>query len=302
MKKYHRGLVSVIITTHNRKEMLVKAIESVLGQTYKKLECIVVDDASTDGTREHITEYINNKRILYYYISENESRGGNYARNVGLENASGDVVAFLDDDDEWLSTKIEKQLFKLSEENQFVYCGRIFGTGIDFHKLYEEDIENCKYKEGNLSKEVLVHVIGVTSTIMVKHQLIDKVGKFDENLKAWQEYDLCIRLLQNTKAAIVRENLVLYRMQIDDKSRNTNNIDKWIESTQLIEKKYKELFKQLGLMDCLRRKLYKCIDGYNRAKNANNVFLKRKYWFSIVLNPAVVMIAVIKKLCPNSGL
>ena len=302
MKKYHRGLVSVIITTHNRKEMLVKAIESVLGQTYKKLECIVVDDASTDGTREHITEYINNKRILYYYISENESRGGNYARNVGLENASGDVVAFLDDDDEWLSTKIEKQLFKLSEENQFVYCGRIFGTGIDFHKLYEEDIENCKYKEGNLSKEVLVHVIGVTSTIMVKHQLIDKVGKFDENLKAWQEYDLCIRLLQNTKAAIVRENLVLYRMQIDDKSRNTNNIDKWIESTQLIEKKYKDLFKQLGLMDCLRRKLYKCIDGYNRAKNANNVFLKRKYWFSIVLNPAVVMIAVIKKLCPNSGL
>lgn len=302
MKKYHRGLVSVIITTHNRKEMLVKAIESVLGQTYKKLECIVVDDASTDGTREHITEYINNKRILYYYISENESRGGNYARNVGLENASGDVVAFLDDDDEWLSTKIEKQLFKLSEENQFVYCGRIFGTGIEFYKLYEEDIKNCKYKEGDLSKEVLVHVIGVTSTIMVKHQLIDKVGKFDENLKAWQEYDLCIRLLQNTKAAIVRENLVLYRMQIDDKSRNTNNIDKWIESTQLIEKKYKELFKQLGLMDCLRRKLYKCIDGYNRAKNANNVFLKRKYWFSIVLNPAVVMIAVIKKLCPNSGL
>lgn len=302
MKKYHRGLVSVIITTHNRKEMLVKAIESVLGQTYKKLECIVVDDASTDGTREHITEYINNKRILYYYISENESRGGNYARNVGLENASGDVVAFLDDDDEWLSTKIEKQLFKLSEENQFVYCGRIFGTGIEFYKLYEEDIKNCKYKEGDLSKEVLVHVIGVTSTIMVKHQLIDKVGKFDENLKAWQEYDLCIRLLQNTKAAIVRENLVLYRMQIDDKSRNTNNIDKWIESTQLIEKKYKELFKQLGLMDCLRRKLYKCIDGCNRAKNANNVFLKRKYWFSIVLNPAVVMIAVIKKLCPNSGL
>ncbi len=302
MKKYHRGLVSVIITTHNRKEMLVKAIESVLGQTYKKLECIVVDDASTDGTREHITEYINNKRILYYYISENESRGGNYARNVGLENASGDVVAFLDDDDEWLSTKIEKQLFKLSEENQFVYCGRIFGTGIEFYKLYEEDIKNCKYKEGDLSKEVLVHVIGVTSTIMVKHQLIDKVGKFDENLKAWQEYDLCIRLLQNTKAAIVREDLVLYRMQIDDKSRNTNNIDKWIESTQLIEKKYKELFKQLGLMDCLRRKLYKCIDGYNRAKNANNVFLKRKYWFSIVLNPAVVMIAVIKKLCPNGGL
>ena len=123
MKKYHRGLVSVIITTHNRKEMLVKAIESVLGQTYKKLECIVVDDASTDGTREHITEYINNKRILYYYISENESRGGNYARNVGLENASGDVVAFLDDDDEWTKDKIEKQMqaIKASDNIGLVY-------------------------------------------------------------------------------------------------------------------------------------------------------------------------------------
>lgn len=302
MNKYVKGLVSIIITTHNRKEMLAKAIESVLNQTYKNLECIVVDDASTDGTREYITEYINNNRICYYYIPKNESKGGNYARNVGLENASGDVIAFLDDDDEWLSTKIEKQLLKLSEENQFVYCGRIFGTGIEFYKLYEEDIKNCKYKEGDLSKEVLVHVIGVTSTIMVKHQLIDKVGNFDEDLKAWQEYDLCIRLLQNTKAAIVRENLVLYRMQIEDKNRNTNNIDKWIESTKLIEKKYKELFKHLGVMDCFRRKLYKYIDGYNRAKNAKNVFLKRKYWFLIVLNPGVLMIAVIKKLCSNSGL
>lgn len=302
LNQYSNGLVSVIITTHNRKKLLVKAIESVLNQTYKKLECIVVDDASDDGTMDYIMDYISNHKIIYHYIPKSKSHGGNHARNIGLEHAQGEMVAFLDDDDEWLPTKLDKQVCKLTSSVRFVYCGRIIGEGIDFCKLKEENIENKKYKDGDLSKEVLVHVIGVTSTIMVRHDLLDEVGKFDENLNAWQEYDLCIRLLQKTTAAIVRENLVLYRIQMSDKNKNTNNIDNWIASTQLIEKKYKNFFSQLGVIDKARRKLYKCIDGYNRAKNAKKERLKWKFILEMMLDPSVLIIAVIKKINPKCGL
>ena len=91
-------LVSAIITTHNRAELLTRAIESVLGQTYQEMEVIVVDDASTDNTSDVCAKY----PIKYIYIPEAESQGGNYARNLGIRAAKGEYCAFLDDDDYWL--------------------------------------------------------------------------------------------------------------------------------------------------------------------------------------------------------
>lgn len=83
--------VSAIITTHNREGLLKRAIESVLNQTYKNLECIVVDDNSTDNTREVCNQF----PVNYIYIPKEETRGGNYARNLGIKAASGDYCAFL---------------------------------------------------------------------------------------------------------------------------------------------------------------------------------------------------------------
>lgn len=91
-------LVSAIITTHNRAELLTRAIESALGQTYREIEVIVVDDASTDNTREVCEKY----PIHYIHIPKAESRGGNYARNLGIRAVKGEYCAFLDDDDYWL--------------------------------------------------------------------------------------------------------------------------------------------------------------------------------------------------------
>ena len=301
MADYIKGLVSAIITTHNRKELLVKAIDSVLTQTYSNIECIIIDDASDDGTEAHISQYIE-RGVIYHYIPKEESKGGNYARNQGLKLAKGEIVAFLDDDDEWLPSKIEKQVACIKSNVGFVYCGRLFEYDGDRNNLGYENINDPKYKEGDLSKEVLVHVICVTSTMLVLHHLIDDVGGFDEQLKAWQEYDLSIRLLQITEAAIVRENLTIYRVQKTDKSKNTNNVIKWIESTEVIERKYFELFNDLDGKAKSRRKLYKCIDGYNRAKNANNTDIKRKFVLKALLDPRVLLVAIEKKLYPRHGI
>ena len=123
----NKPLVSAIITTHNRIELLKRAILSVKNQTYPNIEIIVVNYNSNDGTTEYLNKLSDSSsNILHVYISPDESRGGNYARNQGINNAGGDYVAFLDDDDEWMPEKIEKQmeLFQQDPLYGMVYCGR----------------------------------------------------------------------------------------------------------------------------------------------------------------------------------
>ena len=93
-------MVSAIVTTHNRRKLVKKAIDSVLSQTYKQIECIVVDDAGTDDTSVFLKEYIEKGLIQYIYIPREKSKGGNHARNQGIKASKGEYIAFLDDDDE----------------------------------------------------------------------------------------------------------------------------------------------------------------------------------------------------------
>ena len=108
--------VSVIMPVYNVENYVERSIKSVINQTYKNIECIVVDDASTDGTKEYLNNYILESKIKYLYINQRESKGGNHARNIGIQVANGKYVAFLDDDDEWLPHKIERQM-KIVAEN-----------------------------------------------------------------------------------------------------------------------------------------------------------------------------------------
>lgn len=108
----HTPLVTAIITTHNRNNLVGRAIESVLNQTYENLECIVVDDASVVSAEVVCKNY----PVEFIYIPKKESKGGNHARNVGIKAAKGEYVAFLDDDDYWLPTKIEKQVALILEK------------------------------------------------------------------------------------------------------------------------------------------------------------------------------------------
>src|SRR3989338_8677774 len=99
--------VSVIIPTHNRPELLKRAVKSVLNQTYKDLEVIVVDDGLEKRADETVNSF-NDSRLKY--IQHPEEKGGSAARNTGIKNSSGEFIAFLDDDDEWLPEKLEIQI------------------------------------------------------------------------------------------------------------------------------------------------------------------------------------------------
>ena len=142
--------VSVIIPTHNRSQLLKRAIGSVLNQTYSKLECIVVDDASTDETTEVVASF-NDDRIRCFRHKIN--RHASAARNTGIRHSKGELIAFLDDDDEWMDGKLEQQVNLLQKSPQnigLVYCW------MSYMKSEEELYNNKPILKGYIFKDMIV--------------------------------------------------------------------------------------------------------------------------------------------------
>ena len=130
MNNYSSGLVSIITPLYNGKNYIVSTMESVIDQTYKNWEMIIVDDGSTDGSKELVEEFLSNRKESRIKLFENPSNLGISAtRNSGLEKAKGQYICFLDSDDLWDQNKIEKELSFLQEVRKkdtkaaFVYCG-----------------------------------------------------------------------------------------------------------------------------------------------------------------------------------
>lgn len=263
--------VSAIITTHNRSCLLERAIKSVLAQTYSMIELIVVDDASIDNTKDVCKKY----DLQYIHIPMEESKGGNYARNIGIKAAAGDYIAFLDDDDYWLPEKIEKQVeLILTKECEFVFCGRKIEYVNKDCIEYENELPPQEYS-GDMSKKILYNICTVTSCIFCSRKALFEVGLFDENLKFWQEYDLSIRLAQRQPFYYVSEPLTVYRIETKDKNRLTNNYNGWKDATKLIKFKYKDMYATLKLYEIFQYYALFFGDSYIRLKQVG----KKNYAF-----------------------
>lgn len=234
-------LLSVVITTHNRKNLVVRAIESAITQTYKNIEIVIVSDGSTDGTSEIIcSQYSNIKKIKFYEY--HPAQGANYARNYGASKAEGEYIAFLDDDDVWHADKAEKQLEKFMEDSEvgLVTAG--------MHFIYVNNKSESNYipiVNRDSSKDILIkNVIGGTPAVMMKRSMFEDVGGFDISLGALQDYDLWVRLCQNTKVGVVSETCV-DAYDYFDPEKISNNCDRYIEAYKNIEVKYQELYRAI---------------------------------------------------------
>lgn len=266
-------LVSAIITTHNRLELLKRAVESVYAQTYPDIELIVVDDASTDGTKEYCASQ------SFQTIRIGESRGGNHARNLGIKAAKGYYVAFLDDDDVWLPEKIEKQVQIIENKDcELVNGGRLVelieGESVKYIE-YLPSQDHC----GDMSRKILQAICTTTSIILVKRQALLDVGMFDENLKFWQEYELTIRLAQRKPFYFVNEPLITYRLDLKDKNRLTNKFYEWKRTVKQIHDKHKALYDNLTFRETLGAHLVVCIDACGRCDACGLIILLCWYSF-----------------------
>lgn len=276
MKQIH-CLVSAIITTHNRKELLKRAVTSVLGQTYKNIELIVVDDSSTDGTNQYC---LANSKIKYIFIPNEESKGGNYARNLGIEAAQGEYVAFLDDDDYWLPEKIEKQI-SLAENKlcNVVYCGQRLEI-VSGNIVRYKDVLPYPQRNGDMHKQILMRFCTLSSCLFIKRTTLIEAGCFDENLKFWQDYELTIRLAQNNFFYFVNEPLTVYRVNAKDKNRLTNKYYGWKQAVKYIHKKHEKLYDNLNLLERFISNMLVLQDAVYRAKSSGLISKYLIFWIA----------------------
>lgn len=200
-------LVSVVIPTYNRANQVVTAIKSVLEQTYQNIEIIVVDDGSTDGSAQQIAKFGNK---IKYLVKQNG--GVSSARNYGIRHSQGELIAFLDSDDIFLPDKIKKQVTFLDNNPDFglVLCDYYH---IDSHdKRTGQSTRRDHFpRDGQLLKEVLFHPSLAPSSVLVRKDILNVVGLFDESLKTAEDFDLHLKLARITNIGLVAEPLFDYR-------------------------------------------------------------------------------------------
>ena len=215
----NKTLVSVIIPTHNRDQLILRAVNSVLCQTYRKFECIIIDDCSNDDTEKNIKS-INDIRIVYLRHKKQKYASG--ARNTGIKHAKGELIAFLDDDDEWYPTKLEKQvrlISRLPKKIGMIYCWMDYFD--NKNHLIREVHPRLK---GNVFKYVLdSQRLGGCPTLMVRKQVIHKIGNFDETLKRGNDGDFIRRVTQRYEVDYVPEVLVKVHVDCNIKSITYND-------------------------------------------------------------------------------
>lgn len=192
---------SVIIPTYNRAYLIGNAVKSVINQTYKEWELIIVDDGSIDNTKEVIDEFINSdKRVMYYY---KENGGQNSALNHGLKYAQGKYVAFLDSDDIWVETKLEKVLKKYETDEEI---GCVYHWACRMEN--EETITHKSNFEGYCYRDVLRQgFMSAQICLSCKRDCLSYLGNYDEQFRCYQDDDICFELAKNFKIGLVKEVL-----------------------------------------------------------------------------------------------
>lgn len=197
-------LISVIIPTYNRASLIKRSAQSVLNQTYKNLELIIVDDGSTDNTEEVINS-IKDERIVYV---KQQNQGCCAARNKGIDLAKGEYIAFQDSDDVWHSDKLEKQIETLKQNNADVVFCKIFKHGNIVKK-----IEPRQIKLGFLPKDILP--INIFPQTLFGKKEIFLNNKFDENMKAIEDFEILLRIQKKCSIFCMNEAMVDYYVQPD---------------------------------------------------------------------------------------
>ena len=236
------ALVSIIITTYKGTDTLERAIRSVLNQTYKDIEVIVVDDNEPDSVfRMHTKGIINrftDSRIIYIECSKHIN--GAYARNVGIRKARGGYISFLDDDDYYCSKRVERCVSEL--ESQLEYSS-VYTNALVIFENYISSITSVQ-ESGNLQKKLLLNknLLGTGSNMFFSRVAVENTGFFDESFERHQDVEYMIRFFEKNKILALPEYLVV---KVNNNGKNIPDINK------LDEIKRKFIFKFLPMINKL---------------------------------------------------
>ena len=218
-RQYH---ISVVIPTYNRANTIERALQSVLAQTRSAQEIIVVDDGSTDDTAELIeTKFADS--VVYHYQS---NRGVSHARNTGIKIASGDWIAFLDSDDEWLPGKLQAQVEALNKQSDYLFCHT---DEIWMRNGKRVNPMNKHGKSGgHIFERCLPLCVISPSSVLMRKSLFEIIGWFDESMPACEDYDYWLRFCSQYPVLYVDvPQLVKYGGHQDQLSRKYWGMDQF---------------------------------------------------------------------------
>jgi glycosyltransferase involved in cell wall biosynthesis len=245
-------LVSVIMPTYNCAPYLAEAIDSVLLQAGVNIEVIVVDDGSTDSTKEVVEKY----RHRITYISQVLRRGPSAARNVGIQYASGEWIAFQDADDIWDPEKLSMQLDAL---RGYPDAGLVFADALVFRG--REVVQNSLSSEhlktwcgrnatqapdiyyGHVYSKLLLRNCICTISVVLPRKVLDEVGMFDATLKIGEDYDLWLRIARNHPVVYIDRTFCKYRLRDNGLSGSLQvRFSRWLQAHTAVREKHRSSY------------------------------------------------------------
>jgi len=213
-----KPLVSAIVATYNRAHTIGEAIESIVRQSYDNVEIIIVDDGSTDHTLQKLAEF--GKRIT---VISQKNAGPAAARNRGIKESSGEIVTFLDSDDLWLPSYIERHVNLLRNAGESVPCS-LANSWLEFsdgQRLTSFEVGLLRVPDAdtiwvNVAEVLATRFIMFTQMVAVRRSALERSGGFDEDLWSLEDYDLALKLSFEGPWGLIREPLVAWRQGSSD--------------------------------------------------------------------------------------
>lgn len=240
--------VSVIVPAYNSGSFLRETIKSVLNQTYKNFEILIVDDGSTDNTAEVVSSCAG--RIKY--IKQPHSGLPAVGRNVGIKNSSGKYLAFLDADDAWEPDKLNRQVMILEKQPD---AGLVCGNA--YHWTDHKQVDNLRLylgpeqgHSGHVLRYLLKDNFVITSTVMVRRDLFDNIGLFSEapELRSIEDYDLWLHMATMTNVCYIKDPLAVYRDHANSIRSEQSPITYWQSMLYILDRLDQHL-SELGCRD-----------------------------------------------------
>jgi len=227
-------LVSIIIPTYNRAQLLARAVGSVLSQSYQCFELLIVDDGSNDNTQE-VVSCFKDSRIRYFKMEKN--KGASAARNFGMRESRGGYLSFLDSDDEWLPRKLETEVCFLENNKNYIIVsmGTVFIRDSAQQKLYASPEKECAITQDNV-----LRYRGLTNDFTVIKDSIIRINGFDEEAFARQDFDFWIRITSQGSGYYCPAFLTRHYVMREDQI--SFGVDRKFEGTMRLSEKYKDLF------------------------------------------------------------
>jgi glycosyltransferase involved in cell wall biosynthesis len=233
------SMVSIIIPTHNRPSLLRRAVTSALAQDYANFEIIIVDDSPSDDAKKLIDSF-KDQRLRYLRVGPMTASA---ARNIAIDQAKGEYIAFLDDDDEWLPTKLSRQLEKFDECDEAV---ALVYSGLNFINETKEfkRVMIPVYRGNVLEKLLEVGFVRSLSTVVVRTEVLREINGFDAKMPSLHDWDLYLRVAKKHKFDFVAAPLVNYYVNYQG---IMHDIEKQLTGHSAFYSKYKDQLRPRAL-------------------------------------------------------